>query len=91
MVSDRTQQISNAYRVLDPSSGASFRATIVIDPEGIIVSNTVYPNDVGRNIDEILRLIKALRYSIQNKKATPANWKPGDNGIRREQRQIGRG
>jgi alkyl hydroperoxide reductase subunit AhpC len=88
VVSDRTQQISRAYRVLDPATGASFRATIIIDPEGTIVSNTVYPNDVGRNIDELKRMIQALRYSKLQKKATPANWKPGEVGIRRDHNRI---
>jgi alkyl hydroperoxide reductase subunit AhpC len=89
VISDRTQQISRAYRVLDPAIGASFRATIIIDPEGTIVSQTVYPDDVGRNIDELKRMIKALRYSKQQKRATPANWQPGESGIRRDHDRIG--
>ena len=63
LLSDRTQQISKAYRVLNEKTGATFRATIIIDPNGTIVSKFINPNEVGRNAYEILRVIQGIQYS----------------------------
>lgn len=90
LVSDRTQQISKAYRVLNESTGATFRATIMIDPEGKIVSRFVNPPEVGRNVHEILRVILGIQYSRKTGKGVPANWVPGQSGIIRDPRYIGR-
>ncbi len=90
MLSDRTQKISRAYRVLDEKTGAAFRATVFIDPEGIIVSKMVYPREVGRNSYEILRLLQGIQYARKTNTGVPANWTPGRPGIQRRTRDIGR-
>lgn len=90
MVSDRNLRISRAYRVLDEESGAPYRATIVIDPEGKIVSKTIYPVEVGRNAYEILRLMQAIITGKETGMGMPANWVPGMPGLKRSVRGIGR-
>jgi NADH-dependent peroxiredoxin subunit C len=90
LVSDRTQEISRAYRVLDENSGASFRASFFINPDQIITSKLVYPLEVGRNIDEHVRIFQGLQYAEETGKGVPANWKPGNIGIDRDTNQIGR-
>jgi peroxiredoxin (alkyl hydroperoxide reductase subunit C) len=50
------------------------RAVFIIDPQSIVRLIIYYPQEVGRNFDEILRVIKALQVVDANKVATPANW-----------------
>jgi len=90
LLSDRTHQISKAYRVLNEKTGATFRATIIVDPEGTIVSKLVYPLEVGRNVYEILRLLQALQYSRKTGEGVPANWMSNQPGIVRDPKFIGR-
>lgn len=89
MVSDRTQVISRAYRVLDEKTGASFRASVFIDPEGIIRAKLIYPGNVGRNLPEHLRILQALEYAKQTGKGVPANWVPGQQGVSTDPSNIG--
>jgi NADH-dependent peroxiredoxin subunit C len=77
LLSDRTHKISKAYRVLNENTGATFRATIIIDPEGTIVSKFINPSKVGRNVYEILRIIQGIQHSRKTGKGVPANWVPG--------------
>lgn len=89
LLSDRNQQISRAYRVLDEKTGASFRATLFVDPEGIISSKIIYPKEVGRNAYELLRLIQGIFYGRQTGQGVPANWMPGMPGLKRDITKAG--
>lgn len=90
LLSDRNHQISRAYTVLDEESGTAFRATVIVDPEGIIVSKQIYPREIGRNSYEILRMLQGIQYGRQNQLGVPANWVPGMPGIKRKTEDIGR-
>ncbi|RIW38497.1 peroxiredoxin [Bacillus salacetis] len=90
LVSDRNHEISRSYRVLNAAAGAATRATIIIDPEGLIISKMVYPSEVGRNIYEILRLLQGIQYSCETGKGVPANWMPGNPGIAKGANLIGK-
>ncbi|QTC43850.1 peroxiredoxin [Bacillus sp. V3] len=90
LLSDRTLQISNTYRVLNEKTGATLRATIIINPEGMIVTKLVNPLEVGRNVYEILRIIEGLQYNRRTGKGVPANWVPGQPGISRDPKNIGK-
>ena len=90
LLSDRTHKISKAFRVLNEKTGATFRATIIIDPEGIIVTKFLNPLEVGRNVYEILRVIQGIQYSRRTGEGVPANWVPGQPGIIRDPKYIGR-
>lgn len=89
MVSDRTQVISRAYRVLDENTGAAFRASVFIDPDQIIRAKLIYPGNVGRNLPEHVRMLEAFRYAKQTGKGVPANWVPGQQGISTDPANIG--
>lgn len=80
VVEDPSMTIARAYGMLDPSArnSATVRASFVIDPEGIIRAITWYPMSVGRNIEELLRLVTALQTSDSEQASTPADWHPGD-------------
>jgi NADH-dependent peroxiredoxin subunit C len=77
LLSDRSQEISKAYQVLDESTGNALRASFFIDPEQTIQAKFIYPDKVGRNMPEHVRLLQALQYSWETGQGTPANWMPG--------------
>ena len=59
----------------------AIRMVYVIDPEGILRMYIAYPSGLGRNIDEIIRIIDALQIIDEKKVSTPANWQCGENVI----------
>ncbi|MGQ9719612.1 MAG: peroxiredoxin [Nitrososphaerales archaeon] len=75
IIADDTGKIASSFGMIHPSKGTnSVRAVFVINPEGVIRTILYYPQELGRNIDEILRIVKALQISDENKVAMPANW-----------------
>jgi alkyl hydroperoxide reductase subunit AhpC len=90
LLSDRTHSISKAYRVLDENSGASFRASVFLNPEQIIQAKLIYPGNIGRNLHEHVRILQALQYAKQTGKGTPANWMPGQQGMISDPNMIGK-
>lgn len=90
LISDRNHQISRAYRVFDEGSGAAYRATVIVDPDGVIVSKLIYPREVGRNTYEVLRLLQGIQFGRQTNLGVPANWVPNMPGIERRTEDIGR-
>jgi peroxiredoxin (alkyl hydroperoxide reductase subunit C) len=90
LVADRTLTISRSYGVLDEQSAASYRATFIIDPTGKIRMWQIYPFEVGRNVEEMLRTLKALQYTEKTNEGTPADWKPGDKGIKADFQMAGK-
>ena len=81
LLSDRTQKVSKIYGVLNEQEGFAWRGTFIIDPEGKLQAWSVNPQPVGRNIDEILRIISALQFTRETERGAPAGWLPGDPGI----------
>lgn len=70
-----TGEVAQTLGLIHPGKGTNtVRAVFVVDPEGKIRLILYYPQEIGRNIDEILRAIKALQISDKEKVATPANW-----------------
>ena len=70
-----TDTIAASIGMLHPGKGSNtVRAVFVIDPEGVIRTILYYPQEIGRNIDEIVRVVRALQTSDANGVATPANW-----------------
>jgi len=83
VIADLNTNVATKYGMLQPnvSSTQAVRAVFVIDPKGIVRSITYYPLNIGRNFDEILRMIKALQKSDTDHCSLPANWQPGDDVI----------
>ncbi len=73
MMADTKRELSTALGILHKVDGVPLRATFVVDPEGIIRHVSVNDLDVGRNVEETLRVLAAL----QTGELTPCNWKPG--------------
>ncbi len=81
LVIDSSSVISDSYGMLDSKSnpGQSVRGVFFVDPENKIRAFYFYPNQVGRNIDEIIRTLKALQTNYSEPDVVlPANWQPGD-------------
>jgi len=75
VIADDLGTIAHMYGMIHPNKGTNtVRSVFVIDPNGIVRAVIYYPQEVGRNIDEILRLVKALQTSDKYGVALPANW-----------------
>lgn len=83
IIADIDMKVSKLYGMLQPneSTTAAVRAVFIIDPEKKVRLIMYYPLNVGRNMDEILRSLKALQTADKFKVATPLDWKPGDKVI----------
>lgn len=81
IVEDPSMAVARAYGMLDDTAedSATVRATYCIDPAGIIRAIAWYPMNVGRSVEELLRLVAALRQSASGEAFTPADWQPGDD------------
>lgn len=90
LLSDRTHKVTKQYGVLNEKTGAAYRATFIIDPEGRIQSYLVSGQSVGRNVNEVIRLIQALQYNRSTGLGVPAGWEPGDPGISTDWNQVGK-
>lgn len=77
LLSDPDCSLSRAYGVLDPKENVPLRVTFIIDPEGVIAYTVVSHMNVGRSVEETLRVLKALK----TKKLCPADWQPGDDTL----------
>ncbi|MEZ5018442.1 MAG: peroxiredoxin [Flavipsychrobacter sp.] len=83
IIADIDMKVAKLYGMLQPgeSETAAVRAVFFIDPTGKIRLIMYYPLNVGRNMDEIKRVLAALQTSDENKVAMPLNWKKGDKVI----------
>jgi len=78
MLSDIKRELTTALGVLDAEAGVAQRATFVVDPEGIIRFVYVTDLNVGRNPEEVIRVLDAL----QTDELCPCNWKKGDETLK---------
>ncbi|MBK7091898.1 MAG: peroxiredoxin [bacterium] len=83
VISDLTMDVSRAFGMLQPAASTTqaVRAVFIMDTEATVRAILYYPLSNGRNMEEILRLVKAMQLSDKHKVATPANWQPGDEVI----------
>lgn len=80
MISDLTKSISRDYGcLLDHSDdqGVALRATYIIDKEGVLRQMSMNDLPVGRNVDEVLRMVKAFQYTDEHGEVCPSGWEPG--------------
>ncbi len=83
IIADIDMKVSKLYGMVQPNEAetAAVRAVYFIDPKGKIRLIMYYPLNVGRNMDEILRVLKALQTSAEHGVAMPLDWQPGDKVI----------
>ena len=83
LIADIDMSVFKRYGMLQPgeSETAAVRAVFFIDPNGKIRLIMYYPLNVGRNMEEVVRVLQALQAADQHKIACPLNWKPGEKVI----------
>lgn len=83
IIADLDKNVANLYGMVQPESAnsATSRAVFVIDPQQKVRAVIYYPMSTGRNMEEMVRLVKALQTSEEHGVATPANWQEGDKVI----------
>ena len=83
IIADESDQVSELYDMLHPGEGDSstVRSVFIIAPNNKVRLTLTYPKSVGRNFDEIVRVIDALQATDKDPISTPVDWKPGDRII----------
>jgi len=83
LIEDITMEVAKKYGMIQPgeSSTKAVRAVFFIDPKGIIRTMIYYPLSLGRNFDELYRIVIALQAADAFSVAMPADWRPGDDVI----------
>lgn len=81
LVADVKHEICQAYGVEHPEAGVAFRGSFLIDEEGNVRHQVVNDLPLGRNVDEMLRMVDALKFHQEHGEVCPAGWKEGDKGM----------
>ncbi|WP_396594503.1 peroxiredoxin [Brevundimonas sp. R86498] len=81
IVEDPSMAIGRAYGMIEPDAddSSAVRGTYFIDPDGVIRAMTWYPLNVGRSVDEMLRMVAALQRTAGDDVLAPEGWRPGDD------------
>lgn len=82
MAADIAHGICQSYGVEHPVAGVAFRAAFIIDKNGMVRSQIVNDLPIGRNIDEILRIIDAVQFCEEHGEVCPAGWVKGQAGMK---------
>jgi lipoyl-dependent peroxiredoxin subunit C len=78
MLSDLKRELTTSLGILDPEAGVAQRATYIVDPQGVIRFVYITDLNVGRNPDEVIRVLDAL----QTDELCPCNWKKGEDTLK---------
>jgi len=81
LVADVKHEICQAYDVEFADAGVAFRGSFLIDKDGVVMHQVVNHLPLGRNIDEMLRMIDALQFTEEHGEVCPAGWNRGDKGM----------
>lgn len=83
IIEDISMSVARAYGMLqgDAQTTATVRSVFFIDPKGYIRAMIHYPMNIGRSVNEILRVLTALQESDEKAVATPEGWQPGDQAV----------
>ena len=82
IIADVKHEIVNAYGIAHPDAGIALRASFLINKEGVVQHQVVNNLDLGREVDEMLRLVDALQFSEEHGEVCPAGWQKGQKGMK---------
>jgi peroxiredoxin (alkyl hydroperoxide reductase subunit C) len=85
VIADIHKTIARDYDVLIPEAGIALRGTFLIDKNGVVQQQTINNLPLGRNVDEMIRLLEALQYTETHGEVCPANWKKGETAMKATQ------
>lgn len=80
LAADINHEICKAYDV-ESTGGVAFRGAFIIDKNGLVRSQIVNDLPLGRNMEELIRLVEALQFTEEHGEVCPAGWKKGDKGM----------
>ncbi|GGP83100.1 MULTISPECIES: peroxiredoxin [Shewanella] len=81
LVADVKHEICKAYDVEHPEAGVAFRGSFLVDKEGQVRHQVVNDLPLGRNVDEMIRMIDALQFHEEHGEVCPAGWSKGEKGM----------
>ncbi|MGK2889618.1 MAG: peroxiredoxin C [Candidatus Malihini olakiniferum] len=81
IVADVKREIQKAYGIEHPDAGVALRGSFLVDKEGVVRHQVVNDLPLGRNIDEMLRMVDALQFHEEHGEVCPAQWEKGKSGI----------
>jgi len=87
LVADIDHAICKAYDV-EAAGGVAFRGAFLIDKENVVQAQIVNNLPLGRNIDELVRLVDALQFHEEHGEVCPAGWKKGDSGMKADPKGV---
>lgn len=91
MATDVAGNLAKKLGIYDYNSGLTYRGTFIINPEGILVGSEVNFNNVGRNMKELVRKIKAFIHCYSNPgEVCPAKWEPGKKTLKPSEKMVGK-
>ncbi len=91
MGADAAGTVSRLFGVYNEASGLDFRGTFLINPAGVLVGAEVNLNNVGRNMEELVRKVKAFQYvAAHGDEVCPANWTEGAKTLKPNAKLVGR-
>ena len=82
MVADVKHEIMDAYDVAHPEAGVAMRGSFLIDKDGVVQHQQINNLPLGRNVDEMIRLVDALQFTEEHGEVCPAGWNKGDEGMK---------
>ncbi len=82
LVADVDHSICQAYGVEHPEAAVALRGSFLIDKDGVVQSQIVNNLPLGRNVDEMVRLVDALQFTEEHGEVCPAGWNKGDEGMK---------
>ena len=82
LIADVKHEICRAYDVEFGAAGVAFRGSFLIDKDGVIQHMVINNLPLGRNVDEMLRLVDALQFTEEHGEVCPAGWNKGDEGMK---------
>ncbi|MBE0506160.1 MAG: peroxiredoxin [Marinospirillum sp.] len=88
MVADVKHEITRAYGVEHPDAGVALRASFLIDKDGVVQHQIVNNLPLGRNVDEMVRLVEALQFHEEHGEVCPAGWTKGDKGMKADAKGV---
>jgi peroxiredoxin (alkyl hydroperoxide reductase subunit C) len=77
MLSDAGGRVGSVYGIYDEDAGVDIRGRFIIDPEFVIRAMEVLTPEVGRNVSELIRQVKAFQHVVATGEVTPSGWQPG--------------
>ena len=88
LVADMTHNICKAYDVETPDGAVAFRGSFLIDTKGIVRHQVVNDLPLGRNVDEMIRMVDALQFTEEHGEVCPAGWKQGDKAMKADPKGV---